>query len=396
MMAQNAVTRSSVRALKRTVAGSSTLVIINAFAGESGFQTDFVELHNVYAPVASRFRSAWLVVPSDSGITQSGVPEWIRLRTVAGGLRQPLRFLIESAFVSVSLAAAGNAVIWAQDPLICGLSALIASRIAGATTAIDLHNDFLEGWTKLRGEAIVQRFIARFVAKRADRLRAVSCFIASSLVRHGVIRNDVVIIPCPVDLQKFDQDNVIPDSALSSCWPEQRQIALVPAALVERKGHALLIRSADILRDRFPALRFAFAGEGPLRKELLQLIYSLRLEDRFLFLGRRPHADIPALLAASHMVVLPSLDEGAPRAAAEAMAMGRLVVGTTATGALVKDGETGILVSPDPNAIAAGLARAMTLATADRASLLSRAHLKIASQLDQKVIVSRLLRELLL
>jgi hypothetical protein len=149
-------------------------IIINVFVGDSIFQTDFVELHNVYAPVASNFRSAFLVAPSNSGVTQSRLPESIKLRTVSGGLHQPLRFLIESVSVAVSLAAVGNAVIWAQDPLLCGLSALIASRIAGATVAIDFHNDFLEGWTRRKREARVQRYIATNVAKRADRLRAVS------------------------------------------------------------------------------------------------------------------------------------------------------------------------------------------------------------------------------
>ena len=104
------------------------------------------------------------------------------------------------------------------------------------------------------------------------------------------------------------------------------------ARLVERKGHEDLIRAGT-------GYRLLFVGDGPFRR---------RLEGRGAILaGTR--RDIPAVLAASDIVVLPSrFGEGCPNAALEAMAAGRPVVAARSGGTpeVVIDGETGVLYPP--------------------------------------------------
>lgn len=105
------------------------------------------------------------------------------------------------------------------------------------------------------------------------------------------------------------------------------------ARLVQRKGHEDLIRAGS-------GLRLLFAGEGP---------YRHRLEGRGAILAgvRR---DIPAILAASDIVALPSrFGEGCPNAVLEAMAAGKPVVAARSGGTpeVVVDGETGFLVPPE-------------------------------------------------
>lgn len=99
-------------------------------------------------------------------------------------------------------------------------------------------------------------------------------------------------------------------------------------------------------------------GDGELRPSLESDARRLGVADRVRFLGNRP--DVPEVLAASDVFVLPSLYEGHPLSVMEAMAAGRAVIGSAVGGIPenVRHGETGLLVPPaDHAALAAALRR---------------------------------------
>ena len=128
-------------------------------------------------------------------------------------------------------------------------------------------------------------------------------------------------------------------------------LVVVPAVLRPGKGHDVLLDSVPKVRERFPAVRFALAGDGELEGELKARAQSLG--PAVLFLGHR--RDIPELLAASDLVVLPSRAEALPTVAMEAAAAGRAMLASRVGGVeeVVSDGVTGTLVSPgDPRALA--------------------------------------------
>src|SRR5699024_4788815 len=85
-------------------------------------------------------------------------------------------------------------------------------------------------------------------------------------------------------------------------------------------------------------------GDGPLRDRLEEQSEAFGLRGKVLFLGHRE--DVPALLAASDLLVLPSLYEGLPNVVLEAMRFRKPVIATAAPGTteVVEDGETGLLV----------------------------------------------------
>jgi glycosyltransferase involved in cell wall biosynthesis len=129
-------------------------------------------------------------------------------------------------------------------------------------------------------------------------------------------------------------------------------LVLVPARLDPQKGHRYLLQAAV----EVPDVTFLLAGDGSERPVLLALAKSLGLGDRVVFLGYR--ADIPTLLAACDLVVLPSLYEGLPLSLLEAMAAGKPVIASRIGGVdeLVADGENGLLVPPgDPHALAGAI-----------------------------------------
>jgi len=73
-------------------------------------------------------------------------------------------------------------------------------------------------------------------------------------------------------------------------------------------------------REAPPEDAGAIAGDGPNRNALEQRAATLGVSERIRFLGHRN--DVPALLAAADLFVLPSLYEGLPLAVLEAMASG--------------------------------------------------------------------------
>jgi glycosyltransferase involved in cell wall biosynthesis len=134
-------------------------------------------------------------------------------------------------------------------------------------------------------------------------------------------------------------------------------VVLTPARLVRQKGHRFLLEAAV----QVPGATFLLAGDGPLRTELEELARGLGVADRCVFLGQR--SDVPDLLAASDLIVLPSLFEGLPLSVLEAMAAERPVVATRIGGTeeAVAHEVTGLLVPPsDPAALAAAIQRLRT------------------------------------
>ncbi len=116
--------------------------------------------------------------------------------------------------------------------------------------------------------------------------------------------------------------------------------------LSKQKGIKYLLQAAQTVLQREPRAHFVIAGDGPLRERLTSLAADLGICKRVHFLGYR--ADMPAVISALDIYVLPSLWEGLPLALLEAMAMGKAIVATRVGGnpEIVEDGLNGLIVPP--------------------------------------------------
>jgi len=102
--------------------------------------------------------------------------------------------------------------------------------------------------------------------------------------------------------------------------------------LHDSKGNSYLIDAARLVIDRTPNAKFFLVGEGPLRESLEDQARRLGLGDRFVFAGFA--RDVAAVLSAFDLSVFPSLWEGTPLTAFEALASGKPIVATDADGLL--------------------------------------------------------------
>ena len=142
---------------------------------------------------------------------------------------------------------------------------------------------------------------------------------------------------------------------------------VVPANLLEVKGHVYLLEAVRLLKDRGVDVHVDLAGDGPLREALMGKVEKLGLRDRVAFLGLLPHEKLLDGMRTGgwDLLVLPSIvtdsgeKEGIPVAIIEAMSR-RVPVVSTATGGipeLFEGVDNALLVPPrDPAALAEAIA----------------------------------------
>jgi glycosyltransferase involved in cell wall biosynthesis len=227
-----------------------------------------------------------------------------------------------------------------------GLLAAILARVPAVVATVHLFPQFRLD----RSNYLQERLLARGV----DRYIAVSNAIAAQLMEAFHWPSDKIdVVHNAVRCERF-RVTVDPELRQQLTGPIDRPTVLTVARLDVQKGLDVLLKAAS----RVPEARFVVAGDGPQRSSLETQADELGLGDRLVFLGRR--TDIPRLLAASDVFVLPSLYEGTSLAVLEAMAAGKALVSSKIGGTdeLVVDGESGLLVPRgDADALAVAIRR---------------------------------------
>jgi len=237
-----------------------------------------------------------------------------------------------------------------------GIVGSLAARRAAIPAVI--HTVHLFPFHEETGKVVTAAYVGaeRVSARWCDRVVTVSAFQRDWALRVGIGGPEKVIsIPNGVPTARA-QPTRSRAEIRAELGVEDGFMVLSTGRLAEQKGLEYLIRAAALLRDDLPAARIVLAGDGPLRQKLSRLVSDLRLESTVSVLGYRP--DVGDLLAASDLVVLPSLWEGLSISLLEAMAAGKPVV-TTSIGSnreVTNDGETAVLVPPkDPASLAAAV-----------------------------------------
>ena len=196
------------------------------------------------------------------------------------------------------------------------------------------------------------------------RLSDVSVCVSPSVARHtrrfaGVPDSRLRIIPNGIDLDRF-ADAPPADLTTLGLDPNRKTIVSV-GRLDPVKALDILLHAFALLPDHLDS-QLLIVGDGPESPRLRQLTAELNLQPRVFFAG--PRRDIPGILKAADLFVMPSLFEGFGLAALEAMAAGLPVVAADTAGLtdLIDPNRTGLLVPPSNSH---QLAQAITTLLAD-------------------------------
>jgi glycosyltransferase involved in cell wall biosynthesis len=175
-------------------------------------------------------------------------------------------------------------------------------------------------------------------------------------LRLGVPVSGLTVVPNGVPERKGDPARVRTELSLAP----GELLLLAVGNCYERKGHRVLLSALQRLccdgKER--RLHLAIAGRGREEARLAALAQDWGIAERFHLLGTR--TDVPDLLAAADVYVMPSHWEGMPLALLEAMLAGKPCIASNVGGIpeVIPSEEFGLLVpAGDPSALAGAIAR---------------------------------------
>jgi glycosyltransferase involved in cell wall biosynthesis len=196
-----------------------------------------------------------------------------------------------------------------------------------------------------------------------------------------------VVINNGIDQQKFDPERTCKDVRAELGISQDSLVVLFIARFTAHKQPLTLIRAfaralALMQGGISPNVHLLMVGDGDEKGAGVALAGELGLEGRVSFQAFRQ--DVPDVLHAADIFVLPSLWEGLPIGLLEAMAMRKAVIGTRVDGTreVLQDGENGLMVEPgDVEALAAAIVR-LTRDRELRESLRVRAFQTVGQRFD--------------
>jgi glycosyltransferase involved in cell wall biosynthesis len=286
----------------------------------------------------------------------AGVP-WIPITGTAGSLKLHPRYTAQTVCdlsrAAVELRRACDelsADLVHANSIRAGLIAAFARRLGGPPTIAHMRDVLPPGQ--------VSAMTVRTLDHGCDLVVGNSAYTLAHMPG-GFRRAQTAVVHNPVDLGRFDPDAVDADALRRELGlADGTRLLAVVAQLTPWKRQDTAIRALAGLRARGHDVHLALAGsakfvsketrydnEGFLRG-LHALSRELGVERHVAFLGERD--DVPEIMAAADVLLMPSSQEPFGRAVIESMAIGTAVVATAVGGTaeIVTDGVDGLLVPP--------------------------------------------------
>jgi glycosyltransferase involved in cell wall biosynthesis len=212
-----------------------------------------------------------------------------------------------------------------------GYGATTFGRLVGAIRRIPT---IVHEHANLTDTPAYQKLADRFLEPFTDIALAVSETTADFVVNARQIpRSKVRVVYLGVPLDQFSRvrsaDEVAEARRDLGIRPEEFAVGSV-TRLHDSKGNSYLVDAAALVVANRPQARFLLVGEGPLLDDLKAQAAQLGLGERFVFAGFQ--RDVARVLSAFDLMVFPSLWEGTPLTAFEALAIGKAIVATDADG----------------------------------------------------------------
>jgi len=243
----------------------------------------------------------------------------------------------------------------------------------------------------------LHNFLYRFVSPHFDQVQAVSSELRRWLIEHDRLDPArVVTMPNGVDLDEMKPSTPAAETRLLLGLPASGRLVTSVANLRQVKGQDTLLEAAARIAPDFPDIHFVLAGT-PLESDFVARLHELASRPELAGRVHMPGSvkDVPSLLAASTVFVLPSRSEGMSTALLESMGAALPAIATRTGGnpELVADGTSGLLT---PVGDAAALASALSglLGRPERAAQLGQAAFeKVRAEYSIDSVVTRMAAE---
>ncbi len=257
--------------------------------------------------------------------------------------------------------------VWFGAAAPLGLLADGLRRRTGVRRAVAQTHGHEAGWAALPGA----RALLHRIGDGVDVVTYLAEYFRRRLAPALGRRTELVRLAPGVDLDAYHPS--ADGSAVRDRYRlADRPVVVCVSRLVPRKGQDMLIRALPEVHRRVPDAVLLVVGAGPDADRLSRLATSVGVDDRVVFTGEVPWAEVPAHFAAGDVFAMPcrtrkaGLDvEGLGMVYLEASATGLPVVAGDSGGApdAVREGETGFVV---PGRDVAAIADRVATLLADR------------------------------
>lgn len=194
-----------------------------------------------------------------------------------------------------------------------------------------------------------------------------------------------------IDQKKFDPSRTFKNIRQELNIAPDATLLLFVARFIHQKQPLKLIEAFAKAAPQNPKLQLLMVGDGDQKSTALQMVKELGLGNRVIFQPFRQ--DVPDVLAAADIFVLPSLWEGLPIGLLEAMAMGKAIIGTQVDGTseVIRHNENGLLIATD--GLVANLSSSLLTLAADT-SLQARLGAAARNTISSTYSASNMTREI--
>lgn len=205
---------------------------------------------------------------------------------------------------------------------------------------------FFHGWTTENWKVRLYHSIDKIALRFADRVVVVADAMREKLVASGADESRIVTINNAIE----QKEAALPEAgaAIRSRFGvgEREKLLGVVGRFSPEKGQIYFLEALKLVLDKFPMVKGMLVGDGQDENVLRSSVMELGMEDKVIFAGYQ--TEVASFYQSFDIVVLPSLSEGMPNVALEAMMHGKPVVATKVGGVpeVVKDQVTGLLVDP--------------------------------------------------
>jgi glycosyltransferase involved in cell wall biosynthesis len=213
---------------------------------------------------------------------------------------------------------------------------------------------YVHGWTNENLKVALYNMIEKVVVRFADKIIPVSENVRTRLHLGWKANARAVVITNAAEFVRINKESVCQRERYGVLKDEI--LIIVVGRLSPEKGVSYFIDALKTVADKFANVKAVIVGDGQERETLAKKIKQEGINNKIALAGYQE--DVNSYYSACDIVCLPSLSEGMPYVALEAMMFAKPVVATDVGGIpeVVLDGKTGILVeAKNPMALADAL-----------------------------------------
>jgi glycosyltransferase involved in cell wall biosynthesis len=208
----------------------------------------------------------------------------------------------------------------------------------------------IHGWSFHDDQKMITKKIRVLSEKYLTAKTALNVAVSKSNFLSGkklIPKLEAEVINNGIDLQKFNPQNKCKDIRAELGIPKDDILLIFIARFTSHKQPLSLIKAFQLALQQNHSLKLLMVGDGDEKSEALKFVEETGIKNNIYFQPFRQ--DVPDLLAAADIFILPSLWEGLPIGLLEAMSMGKAVIATNVDGTneIIQDKKNGLLIEVD-------------------------------------------------